>query len=348
MKVAARDVEKHLRAIDPAIRVALVYGPDAGLVRERGNRLARLVVDDADDPFRLVALTPESLREEPSRLVDEAQAMAMFGGRRVIRFQGAGNLHSKAVETLLSETVPCEALVIVEAGSLGPRDSLRKLCEGSKAALALPCYADGPRELEALVRGVVETRGLQIDPDALALLLEQLGEDRLASRNELEKLCLYVGDRGVIDRAAVLASVCIGAVATDDIVSAVFDGDGSAVDPLLRRALAAGESPVGLLRALLRQALRLAELAARVAEGASPRDAVRAARPPLYGPMQDAAIRQLGLWSSVRLDRLIRRLEETEVACKTTGLPEDAIVGRALTAFALSAQSVRRRRGNRR
>ncbi|HYC13217.1 MAG TPA: DNA polymerase III subunit delta, partial [Stellaceae bacterium] len=42
---------------DPKVRAILVYGPDAGLVRERGEALAKAVAQDLDDPFRVAALT---------------------------------------------------------------------------------------------------------------------------------------------------------------------------------------------------------------------------------------------------------------------------------------------------
>lgn len=344
MKVQARDVERHLRALDPAIRVALIYGPDTGLVTERAKHLCQQMLDDADDPFRLVQLTPEALRENPTRLIDEAQAISMFGGRRVIRLRGAGNAQSKSLEPLLDADTICEALVVVEAGALGPRDTLRKLCESAPLALALPCYADGPRELEALIRQVAEHHSITIEPDAFALLLEQLGEDRLASRQELDKLCLYVGSGGTVDRRAVLESTSDGTVATDDVVQAVFSGDSEAVDPLYRQALAAGETPVGLLRALLRQALRLAELSAQMAEGASASEVVKAARPPLYGPMQQRVLRQLDLWSPVRLDQVILRLESTEVACKSTGIPDISLLGRTMIQLSRAAAGQRNRR----
>src|SRR3954466_15813867 len=51
-----RDVDIFLKAPDPARPIILLYGPDAGLVRERADALAASAVDDPSDPFSLVRL----------------------------------------------------------------------------------------------------------------------------------------------------------------------------------------------------------------------------------------------------------------------------------------------------
>ena len=62
----------------------LVFGPDAGLVRERVDALVRAAVDDPNDPFALARIEGEELSANPSRLVEEAHTVPLFGGRRAV------------------------------------------------------------------------------------------------------------------------------------------------------------------------------------------------------------------------------------------------------------------------
>src|ERR1700754_1305465 len=80
-----RDIDAFLNRPDPARPIILLYGPDAGLVRERADALLASAVDDPTDPFSLVRLDGDELSAEPSRLVEEAMTIPMFGGRRAIR-----------------------------------------------------------------------------------------------------------------------------------------------------------------------------------------------------------------------------------------------------------------------
>ena len=60
MKVPPRQVDAFCRKPDAAVRVVLVYGADAGMVRERADLLARSAVEDLSDPFRVAELTGDS------------------------------------------------------------------------------------------------------------------------------------------------------------------------------------------------------------------------------------------------------------------------------------------------
>src|ERR1700730_2189417 len=75
------DVDNFVARSDPARPVVLVFGPDAGLVSERVNTLIKASVDDVNDPFALARLEAEDLSAEPTRLVEEAQTIPLFGGR---------------------------------------------------------------------------------------------------------------------------------------------------------------------------------------------------------------------------------------------------------------------------
>ena len=88
MKITGR-AEAFIAKPDPALAAILIYGPDAGLVRERLNALTKAVAGGLDDPFRISDIAPEALRDDPARLGDEAAALAFTGGRRVVRIRGA-------------------------------------------------------------------------------------------------------------------------------------------------------------------------------------------------------------------------------------------------------------------
>jgi DNA polymerase-3 subunit delta len=77
-----KDIDSFLARPDPARPIILLYGPDAGLVRERADALIASGVDDPNDPFSLVRLDGDDLATEPSRLVDEAMTVPLFGESR--------------------------------------------------------------------------------------------------------------------------------------------------------------------------------------------------------------------------------------------------------------------------
>src|ERR1043166_9232069 len=59
--------------------IVLVCGPDAGLVHERAEKIIKASVDDPNDPFALVRIEGDALASDPSRLVEEAHTVPLFG-----------------------------------------------------------------------------------------------------------------------------------------------------------------------------------------------------------------------------------------------------------------------------
>jgi DNA polymerase-3 subunit delta len=337
VKISGRTVAAFLRQPDPACVAVLVYGPDRGLVRERADGLAATVVDDLDDPFRVTTLTGDGLAADPARLADEAAALSLSGGRRLLRIRDGVDSSAKIFDALLSGA-DVAAFIVVEAADLGPRSSLRRVFEKAANAAALACYVDDDRALRQVVAEALGAHGQTPSSAAMAYLVGNLGSDRMVTRNELEKLALYVGRPGAVELDDVLA--CIGdnaAASLDDVVFATAGGDGIALDRALRRALLEGNHPVAILRAVARHLQRLHLASGQIAAGKTPQQAMAGLRPPVFFKFTKAFLAQAHGWPVSRLGDALEAVTGAEMDCKTTGMPVEAVCGRALMRVAQMA-----------
>jgi len=134
-----KEIDAFLARPDPGRPIILLYGPDSGLVRERAEALLASAVDDPNDPFSLVRLDGDELSADPSRLVDEAMTVPLFGGRRAIRVRAGSRSFASGVDTLADVALK-DCRIVIEAGELRPESPLRKACERAKTAVAIGCY----------------------------------------------------------------------------------------------------------------------------------------------------------------------------------------------------------------
>ncbi|HZS83126.1 MAG TPA: DNA polymerase III subunit delta [Stellaceae bacterium] len=338
MKLPPARLAAFLRSPPPEFRAALLYGPDGGLVRERADALTAAVCPDLKDPFRIGELGAAALAADPARLADELAAMSLIGGRRVVRLRGAGD----GVTALLSQALAGprgDSFLVIEAGDLPARSSLRKLCEGAADIAVIGCYADAGRDLADVVRETLGRHRIGIAGDALSYLVAHLGNDRLVTRSELEKLALYAGDGGRVELADAVA--CIGdstALSVEELAYAAAEGDAAKLDTALARCLQEGQSPIGLIRALMRHFQRLHLASGRVAAGMAPEEALRALRPPVFFKLRDRFKAQLALWPPRRAAAALDTLMRAELDCKRAILPQEAVLGDALFALARAAK----------
>jgi DNA polymerase-3 subunit delta len=330
------DVDKFVARPDPARPVVLVFGPDAGLVSERVNALIKGAVDDPNDPFALARLEGEALAAEPSRLVEEAQTVPLFGGKRAVWVKAGSRNIAPAVETLLALR-DNECRVVIEAGDLKRNAPLRAVVERAKNAAALPCYPDNERSREQLIDAEMRSAGLTLAPDARAMLVPLIGGDRAASRNEVQKLALYA--RGakqvtVEDVAAVVSDA--SSLAIDEIVDAAFAGKPAELETQLAKARTAG-TPVGsIFFAAQRQLAQLHRWRTAIEAGES--FSVDSALPPAAFRRKKSVEAALAIWTARRLTAAMAELADAVLQSRLQSALADTIAERALLSIAVKAR----------
>jgi DNA polymerase-3 subunit delta len=259
-----------------------------------------------------------------------------MGGRRLIRFDGAGDTNLTALDDALKAKMG-DNFLCVTAGDLKPTAKIRKLFEGAANALAVPCYTDGAGDLHALVQEVLSGAGLTADHDATQYLISNIGSDRLVSRSELEKIIMFkLGDE---NKQVSLEDVrtLVGdsaAMALSDIALAVASGDMKKLDTLIDRASIQGENAIAILRSVSRQLNRLYIVRGAIDEGTNADQAMSKLRPPIFFKEKDSFRAQLQKWSSGKLIQALAVLLKAELDCKTTGLPDNAIAARTCARLA--------------
>jgi DNA polymerase-3 subunit delta len=332
------DIERFVDRPPPSIMAVLVFGPDRGLVTERANRLAKSVVPDLSDPFRVADLDDGVLDTDPARLADEAQALSMTGGRRVVRVRGATNNHTRIFEAVLEQPVG-DALIVAEGGDLNKSSSLRKLFAEAGNAAAIACYPDTARDLAEVVRNALKAENISIGADALDDAVSRLGSDRGVTRRELDKLILYARGQKKIEREDIRAIMGDEAEArTEEICDAAGEGDFRKLDVALERSWVAETSPVAVVRAAMGHFQRLAQAVAEKNRGDSLDNAMRKLRPPVHFSRVSSFKAQASRWTEPKLLAALDMLLETEALCKTTGVPAQAACGRALLNVAAMAR----------
>jgi DNA polymerase-3 subunit delta len=330
------EIERFVARPDPARPVALVCGADAGLVSERAEAIVRASVDDPRDPFSVITLAGDELASDPARLLDEAQAIPMFGGRRAIRVRAGARSFMPALEALLAETIT-DCRIVIEAGDLKRTAPLRTVCERARNAAVIVCYPDTTQDLERLIDAELREAGLSIAPDARAALVPLLGGDRRASRNELRKLALFAhgGEQVTLDDVLGVIGDS-SALAVDELVDAALAGRPRELETRYARAEAAGTASGTIVFTLLRQLSTLHKARLAIEAGSSTEREAEALRVHFRRkPALEAALRA---WTSAGLARAIEAAGKAQFETRRQAALAATLTQRALMSLAIAAR----------
>jgi DNA polymerase III subunit delta len=333
------DIDAFAAKPDPARPIVLVCGPDAGLVRERVEALVKSAVDNPDDPFSLARIDGDALADQPSRLVEEAHTIPLFGGRRAVWVKAGTRNYAGAVEALIASPPGGDCRVVIEAGDLKKTAPVRALCEKSPAAAVLACYADTERDLARLIDEEMRAAGLSIAPDARTLLISLIGGDRRASRNEVQKLALYAGQNRRVEVDDILAVTAdASALALDALVDSALTGKPADVEIHFGKARAAGTNPGAIVSAALRQTIQLHKARLGIDAGGNIERAMYAFVPPVHFRRRPAVEAALNAWTAPRLEKIIAQLAEAALDSRRRAGLAEAIVERAMLSIAQQAR----------
>lgn len=320
MKLSARDIEGFIKSPGKAA-AALIYGADAGQVRQRAASLAENWLGKAADPMARLELTVEQLKEDPARLADEMAAMSLMCPRRVIYVREAEDTISAMAEEALNTRAPENFLILYVTESLQTNSKLRTWAERANNIGTIACYKDEGSGLEQFIRDNLRGYGLRCDSETLRLLAHQLSGDRQIILNELEKLSLYVGDEAeAVTLEDVVASVGENNDRSfDELSVAVAGGDMIALCRLSDRLQMEGNHGLLLVRSLMRYFQRLETLAFKRESGMSLDAAIESLRPPVFFKVKPQLKVHASRWNAQACAHALALLQRLELDSKRYG-----------------------------
>ncbi|MEE9387120.1 MAG: DNA polymerase III subunit delta [Paracoccaceae bacterium] len=336
MKLSPRDAGGYFAKPDPARTGLLIYGGDAMRVAlKRQQVIAALIGPKGDEEMRLSRIAASDLRKDPAALADAMTAQSFFPGPRVAFVEGAADGLSKTIAAALADWRAGDAQMIVTAGTLNARSSLRKLFEGHNNAYATGIYDDPPSRAE--IEAELARKGLSnIDSDAMAEITgfsQVLGPGDF--RQTLEKLSLYkLNDTTPLSVQDVLdCAPATTEAALDDVLNCVAEARQADIGPIMRKLAAQGVQPVGICIGATRH-FRILHGAASAPGGAAA--GMSSMRPPVFGPRRDRMIKQAQAWGLRRLETALQMLTEADLGLRSAAIaPKNAAMERVLIRLAM-------------
>jgi DNA polymerase III subunit delta len=320
------------------IRFYLFYGPDEAQSRAFGERLMQAL-----GASRFI-VNASAMKSDPAALTDEAGAMSLFGGKRVIWIEPAGDEIAAGVEALL-EASSVESPAVAIGGSLRKSSALLKLAEGSKDAVAFAAYPPEGADAERMVIEVGRRFGLKIPAPLAALIAEGCGNDQALVAQELQKFALYVDASPQrpkeLDRETVEA---VGAELTDGNLPRLADlalaGELAELAVELARLPHSAEA-IPVVRALQRRLLMLAPARARIERGDSASAVMTSLGKSLFWKDKALVERLLRLWDAKGLVTVAERAGKLERDLVFSPAPDQEALGEELLSIARAARSRR-------
>lgn len=192
-------------------------------------------------------------------------ALPFLGDTRIVVVRDALGKGSENVHVEIAGYVPhippTTALIFTESENLSTRHPVLKAVRqlgGTITTCALPKTREVPNWIWKRTR----ERGIQIEPEAVRLLADHIGNDLRQLNQELNKIILYRGDLGpiTVDDVRLMVPYILSADVIFDMVDALGQRNSRVAAAMLHRLLdAEDQHPLSILGMIVRQFRLLAQ-----------------------------------------------------------------------------------------
>lgn len=324
MKAKPFQVSALTNQIDTQFVGALVFGTDVARIQDISHQIKKIILKQ-EDPFALFTLTPAQLKNTPFLITDEANTPSLMQTRRLIWVKEGQSL---SVDTLVHfcQNRQTDAFLLISADNLPKNNALRCEAESLPDFLTIACYPPEGPELYKIVSDFAQKNAFSIQPAAIDYLIQNINNDMLMLKNELEKLALYNQDKKPIDLETIKKLIGVGNVQIDSFIQAIAHKKTSYALSLIFPLLNQGEQPVTLTRYIGRYLDLLLQGKNLQKQGKSALAVAETLLKPAQFRLKQPFQEQLHLWTIPQLVKAKHLLLSSEIQLKSATLQPELIL----------------------
>jgi DNA polymerase-3 subunit delta len=228
-----------------------VCGEESYLAERAVDRLLALVVDPAFRDFNQDIFYGNEVRGD--EVLTAANTLPVFVQHRVVLVRRAGEMSAAALDacsSYLDNPCPSTLLLLVAQKVDGRK---RFFAELKKRDLLVEYRRPYENQLPVFIRQEFHQRGKSVGADASAMLVALAGTDLRELASQIEKACIYVGERQQVTAADIREVVSAARIdSVFELPNALGSRDLQRALRVLTTILRDGESPVMLVGAIVR------------------------------------------------------------------------------------------------
>ena len=297
----------------------LLYGPNEGLIRDNIDIIFKYFSKGKD--CEKVNINGRQLDESVSILHDEVSTISLFSKKKFIILESAKEKHASIIEDSLSLDLE-NTCMVVKQDNLTKSSSIRKLYENSKTHFSLACYNDDIKVLSSLLEKFQKEHKITFDSNVKSFLLNNLSNDRMVIKNELEKILLSLSEEDRRVDIEKLRYILHDSAHTDfqQINNSILFGNIEKGSKSLEKLFNLGTNPIAILKSFNNYIMRIRLTQVELSKGKQFDEAIKVLKPPVFWKEKSDFKRHCMMWPANVIESIINKVLSSEIKCMTNNV----------------------------
>ena len=293
----------------------LFYGPNEGLIREQINKVVKIFTLEND--YEVLQLSGKEIDDDACIVDSSLRTVSMFYKGKILIIDALKDKHLPVIDSVINDC-PQQSVLLIKSENLTKSSKIRKFFESQKFCYSLACYEDDAKSLMRYVESFIMNSNLRLNRDIKNYLIQNLSNDRMINKNELEKINLYISNSNeeiTLDEIRFLLNDS-SSQNLNEMNQIVMNGNTSKSSKIINKLLSEGVSPISLLRSMMNYLIRIQKTKIEMKKGNNFENSIKNLKPPVFWKDKDVFHRHCLKWPLQIIEKNIFKLLETEISCK--------------------------------
>ena len=292
-----------------SFRFFLFYGPNYGKVCDCVN-LTKCFENVKQDYETINFFSDEIKKEDLSRIFIESSTPNIFGSKTFLCFHLNSEKISKEIISVISKETNKDLIVVLKCHQLGPRSPLRSFFEKNNYSISVACYEESESEKKTYIKNALQNEGLRVSESLINLLTNNLSNQRLEIKSELEKIIILNKSEPEKKFMHNTFSFIEDSLNNDDtrFIFSLASKEKKEFVKNYNKFTDYGSDNMKLITYLLEHFFRLLVIKIKIYEGVDVSIAMKQLRPPVFFKNLPEFKQQLKIFSTSELNLVIKKL----------------------------------------
>ena len=293
----------------------LLYGENFGIKKEIKECITKKI-GNVGSNLEIISLYENDLLENEDDFFSTAYSGSLFGNTKIIIINNCSDKMFTQIEDVY-EKKPENLFLLLFSDILDKRSKLRNFFEKNKNTVCVPCYQDSFKDLEIAAIKKLQENKILLSREIINLLVQKSNNDRNNLFNEIEKIKSFsLNKKGLnIDDIKKLINFS-GEYKPDTLINECLTGNILEYKKALSEVYASTINQIYFLRILNNKVQKLLKMKEVQKDFKDIDSLINSSKPPIFWKDKPIVKKQLSIWGSDDLQKIIYDIDNTEILCK--------------------------------
>ena len=210
---------------------------------------------------------------------------------------------------------------ILKSNILEKKSKIRNFFEKGKNTICIPVYEDNLQTLSSIANNFFSENKINISQQNINLLIERSNKDRMNLNNELNKIKIYMQNKKSISLEEILKLTNLAEnFSISELVDNSLVKNKKKTLTILNENNFSSDDSILILRIYLSKLKRLLKIQDQLKISNNIDSALSLSKPPIFWKDKDLVKKQILIWSKDKIQKLIEKVNKTELEVKKNPL----------------------------